>query len=77
MTWTAERRRQQSEAISRWQPWLSSTGPRTDEGKAKVARNAYKGGHREQLRQIARWLADQREDMKRRNEVMAARPPSM
>jgi hypothetical protein len=78
MTWTAERRQQQSEAIRQWRPWLHSTGPRSDEGKAKVASNAYKGGHRDQLRQIGRWMADQKEDLRLHNEVMAhPRPPAM
>ena len=69
MTWTAERRRQQSEAIRQWQPWQHSTGPRSAEGKAKVARNAYKGGHWKELRELTRWLADQREDLKAHREV--------
>jgi len=33
-----------------------STGPRTPEGKAKVARNAYKGSMRLVLRELARFL---------------------
>lgn len=41
--WTDERRAKQSEAIRRWQPWNLSTGPRTDEGKARSSRNADKG----------------------------------
>ena len=54
--WTAERRARQSEAIKRWRPWEQSTGPKTTEGKAKVARNAYKGGNRARLRELARVL---------------------
>jgi len=42
-SWTPERRAKQAEAIRRWQPWNKSTGPRTDEGKARSSRNADKG----------------------------------
>lgn len=59
--WTAERRARQSEQIRNWRPWEHSTGPQTDEGKATVARNAYKGGHREMLRELARALREQAE----------------
>lgn len=48
--WTAERRIKQAEAIQRWKPWEKSTGPLTDDGKARVAQNAYKGGKRPKLR---------------------------
>lgn len=41
--WTPERRAKQAEAIKRWQPWRQSTGPRTEEGKARSSRNADKG----------------------------------
>lgn len=43
-TWTPEQRQRQAKAIRRWKPWEQSTGPRSAEGKAKVARNAYQGG---------------------------------
>jgi hypothetical protein len=42
--WTAEARAKQAALITAWQPWCASTGPRTADGKAKVARNADKGG---------------------------------
>ena len=51
--WTAERRARQSEAIRRWKPWEKSTGPRTKRGKARVARNAYRGGMRPFLRALS------------------------
>lgn len=56
--WTAERRAQQAAAIQRWKPWARSTGPRTTEGKAKVAKNAYRGGLRPRLRELARLLRE-------------------
>ena len=42
--WTPERRAKQRDAIYRWSPWMQSTGPKTDDGKAAVARNAWKHG---------------------------------
>ena len=63
--WTLERRARQSALIRTWQPWEQSTGPRTDEGKARTARNGYKGGvwgiDREMLRELRRSLKAQRE----------------
>ncbi|MDH5723300.1 MAG: hypothetical protein OEY94_08285 [Alphaproteobacteria bacterium] len=44
--WTEERRKRQSEAIRQWQPWKNSTGPKSDEGKTKIADNALKHGMR-------------------------------
>ena len=44
--WTPETRRHQAERIRALCPWTKSTGPRTQEGKAKSARNAWKGGVR-------------------------------
>lgn len=41
--WTPERRARQAEIIRATQPWKSSTGPKTSEGKAKSSRNAYAG----------------------------------
>ena len=54
--WTPERRAKQSAAIQRWRPWERSTGPKTAAGKARVARNAYKGGNRQEMRLLARLL---------------------
>lgn len=42
--WTPERRARQAALIRTWRPWELSTGPRTDEGKARAARNGDKGG---------------------------------
>jgi hypothetical protein len=49
--WTAQRKAKQAMAIQNWKPWKQSIGPKTLEGKATVARNAYKGGKRSALRQ--------------------------
>ena len=42
--WTAESRQRQSDLIKNWQPWKSSTGAVSDEGKAIVSQNAIKHG---------------------------------
>ena len=49
--WTPERRKRQGEAIRQWKPWQQSTGPKSPEGRALVARNAWAGGHWLELRQ--------------------------
>ena len=57
--WSPESRQKQAEAIRKWSPWTKSTGPRTEEGRARSSRNAWKGGlraslgtYRDVLRQI-------------------------
>jgi hypothetical protein len=59
MSWTTERRAKQSQAIRQWKPWAKSTGAKSPEGKAVVSRNAFKGGHRPYLRQLAKDLAEE------------------
>jgi hypothetical protein len=59
MTWSTERKAKQSQAIRQWQPWTKSTGARTSQGKDVVSRNAFKGGHRPHLRQLAKDLAQE------------------
>ena len=54
--WTLERRQRQAELIRNWRPWAKSTGPRTPEGKALVSRNAWKGGHRAELRELSKMV---------------------
>ena len=54
--WTLERRQQQAALMRTLKPWLRSTGPITAAGKARAARNAYKGGLRAQLRRLRRAL---------------------
>jgi hypothetical protein len=67
--WTPERRARQAALIRNWRPWEQSTGPRSAEGKARTSRNGFKGGNREQLRELARELnealRDQREALRR------------
>lgn len=57
-SWTAEQRQRQREAIQRWRPWEQSIGPQSEEGKALVSRNGWKGGTREMLRALARALRE-------------------
>lgn len=54
--WTPERKAKQAELIRQWQPWTKATGAKTAEGKARSSRNAYKGGHRQKLREAMRQL---------------------
>jgi hypothetical protein len=61
-----ERRQRQAQLIKQWQPWQHSTGARTAEGKAKASRNAFKGGFRQQLKELRRLL---QEHQKRLNEI--------
>jgi hypothetical protein len=50
--WTLEQRKQQAMKIKQWQPWLSSTGAKTAEGKAKASRNAFKGGLMKEIKRL-------------------------
>ena len=52
--WTPERRQRQAELIRTWQPWTKSTGPRSIDGRQRVGRNAWTGGHRAQLRELSK-----------------------
>lgn len=53
--WTQEEREQQAAAIRKYRPWQHSTGPKTEAGKATVAKNATKHGMRS-----AAWTAEQK-----------------
>ena len=61
--WTLERRARQAERIREWRPWEQSSGPKTEAGKAAVARNPWKGGTRQVLRDLARALDEQRKGL--------------
>jgi hypothetical protein len=52
--WSLERRARQAELIRQWKPWKQSTGPKSVEGKERVAANAWRGGHRAQLRELTK-----------------------
>lgn len=67
---TPEHRAMRAELIRRWKPWEKSTGPKTDEVKARSAMRGYKGGARGRLREQAAvlkpiaWRDSDREGMK-------------
>jgi hypothetical protein len=50
--WTPERRARQAALIQSWRPWERSSGPKSDSGRARASRNAFKGGERPALRQL-------------------------
>ncbi len=54
--WTPKRRARQRLLIHTWKPWEQSTGPKTAAGKACASRNAFKGGERRALGEVARAL---------------------
>ena len=68
--WTPRRRARQAKLIRQWRPWEKATGPRSAAGKARCARNAWKGGTRVVLRDVARALRIQRQELSefRRND---------
>ena len=70
MTWSPERKAKQSQAIRQWKPWEQSTGPKTKEGKSTVAGNAWRGGHREQLRALSKMV---NEEIRQARELVAQR----
>jgi hypothetical protein len=55
-TRTPEHRARQAERIKQWKPWEKSTGPRTEEGKARAAMRGYKGALRPKMRQECKRL---------------------
>ena len=58
-TRTVEHRQLRAALIRRWRPWEKSTGPRTADGKARSASNAWKGGLRQELRDVRAALKEQ------------------
>jgi hypothetical protein len=67
--WTPERRAKQAALIHTWRPWEHSTGPRTDQGKARTAQNGFKGARWLELRQMLKVvnavLREQRSKLRR------------
>ena len=57
--WTAEQKQAQSQAIQQWQPWRTSTGATSLRGKKISSMNAFKGGERPLMRELARALKEQ------------------
>lgn len=62
---TPEHRAMRAALIRRWKPWEKSTGPKSEDGKARSAMRGFKGGHRAMLREVARVLREQTETLKR------------
>lgn len=56
--WTGEQRRAMADNVRLWKPWQASTGPRTDSGKLRTSRNAFKGDLRGELRAISKAISD-------------------
>lgn len=44
--------------IQQWRPWEKSTGAKTPDGKVVSSRNAYKGGLRQELRELSKGVND-------------------
>ena len=47
--WTEESRKAQAERIRAQKPWEHTTGPKTEEGKARCAKNATRHGMRSEV----------------------------
>jgi hypothetical protein len=67
---TAAHRRLRSQLIRRWRPWEYSTGPRTEQGKGKSSRNAWKGGVRAALRRLSKLLKLQAQGVEEIDEAL-------
>lgn len=52
-----------AQLIRQWKPWKQSTGPRTEGGKAKVSQNAFKGGWRQQFKDLRALLKEQNQTL--------------
>lgn len=63
--WTPARRKRQADLIRQWRPWEKSTGPQTIDGKARAARNAYKGGTRPAIRVLGHLLSENGRELRR------------
>ena len=71
--WTPERRARQAALIRTWRPWEKSTGPRTDGGKARTARNGDKGGAWKTERAMIRELRQTTKNLLRRQRELLRR----
>ena len=75
--WTPERCKRQREAIRQWKPCNLSTGPKSPEGKAVVARNAWASGDwlklREDTKTLNQAIQDQRERIRLLTSLTASR----
>lgn len=58
--WTSERRTRQAQLIKIWQPWKSSTDPKSEAGKAAASRNSDRGLEWSALRILGTLLKTQR-----------------
>lgn len=59
--WTERRRQEQAARIKEQKPWLKTTGPKTEVGKAAACMNALKHGLRsEDYRELKRLLRQQK-----------------
>jgi|APLak6261660231_1056022.scaffolds.fasta_scaffold50820_2 hypothetical protein len=58
--WTTERGLRQSQPIKTCKPWKSSTGSKTEAGKARASRNADQGLERRELLALRTLLKAQR-----------------
>ncbi len=54
--WSPESRERMRRLIMARKPWEQSTGPRSQEGKAKLSLNAYKGALRPAARELIRQI---------------------
>lgn len=54
--WTQKEREHQAALIQKWKPWLSSTGPRTIDGKKQSSKNSLMHGY---YTQHAKFLREQ------------------
>jgi hypothetical protein len=69
--WTATRRAKQAQAIRRRKPWLQKSGAVTQEGTARVAKNACKP--ESVRRQVAAMMAELKTVIRQLTAIEAAR----
>ncbi len=74
-SWTPERRAAQAERMRTQKPWLKTTGPKTDAGKQRVAKNSQTHGRRsaefmQQVKILRTLLRTQRAQLKNLSPVI-------